>query len=132
MRKPLFVLAALLAAATALAVPGKPYTHLNYLDDPDDFRFAIIPDRQGANTGGREFREGFKNAIRVVNAMRPNFVMSVGDLIPYGWFSEPSVRNQHKEMDELLAKIVPPFFWVVGNHDIAPSYIHPKHPHPDV
>jgi len=125
-------LAAVLTATAALAVPGKPYTHLNYLDDPDDFRFAIVPDRQGANTGGREFREGFKNAIRVVNSMRPNFVMSVGDLIPYGWFSEASVRNQHKEMDALLAKMVPPFFWVVGNHDIAPSYIHPNHPRTDV
>ena len=123
---------ALVMAVTASAEHGKPYTHLNYLDDPEEFSFAIIPDRQGADSNGKEFRGGFTNAINAVNLLRPSFVMSVGDLIPYGWFSEQAVRKQHKEMDALLAKIVPPFFWVVGNHDIAPSYIHPNHPRTDV
>ena len=124
--KRIIILSFAAVAVTAFAERGKPYTHLNYLDDPQEFSFAIIPDRQGADSGGREFRGGFTNAINAVNLLRPSFVMSVGDLIPYGWLNEQSVRKQHKEMDSLLAKIVPPFFWVVGNHDIAPSYIHPK------
>ena len=109
------------AALTAVAVPGKPYSHLNYLDDPEEFHFAIVGDRQGADKDGNEFRGGFTNAIRVVNMLRPEFVMSVGDLIPYGWFREASVREQHRSLDRLLDQFIPPFFYVVGNHDIAPS-----------
>ena len=130
--KRIITMSLLLVAVTAFAEHGKPYTHLNYLDDTDEFSFAIIPDLQGADLGGKVFRGGFTNAINAVNLLRPSFVMSVGDLIPYGWFSEPSVRKQHKELDTLLERIVPPFFYVVGNHDIAPSYMHPNHPRTDV
>ena len=109
----------------ATAEMGKPYTHLNYLDDQDEFRFAIIPDRFGADYRAKDyhtdFRGGFTNAIRVVNLMRPNFVMSVGDLIPYGWNKEQSIRQQHCELKEELEKVEPPFFYVVGNHDICRS-----------
>ena len=28
---------------------SKPWTHLNFQNDPDDFQFAIVPDRTGGN-----------------------------------------------------------------------------------
>lgn len=124
-RNTLTVMALLGVALAAAAEQGKPYTHLNYFDDPDEFRFAIIPDRFGADYRAKDyhtdFRGGFTNAIRVVNLLRPNFVMTIGDLIPYGWTSEASVRQQHRELKEELKKVEPPFFYVVGNHDNCPS-----------
>ena len=117
----LIALVAALGAASAFA-EKTPWTHLNYLDDSDEFRFAVIPDRQGGDyRTGKGFRGAFTNAINAVNLLRPNFVISVGDLIPFGWKDEASIRRQHEEVNEHLARIVPPFFYVVGNHDIAPS-----------
>lgn len=113
--------AALMAAGIAWA-EKTPWTHREYLEDADEFRFAIIPDRQGADyRTGKGYRGAFTNAINAVNLLRPNFVMTVGDLIPAGWEDEASVRKQHEEVNGHLARIVPPFFYVVGNHDISPS-----------
>ena len=126
MKHTLLTMAFLLGGTFAAAAEEcKPYTHLNYFDDPDEFRFAIIPDRFGADYRAKDyhtdFRGGFTNAIRVVNLLRPNFVMTIGDLIPYGWKDEKSVRQQHRELKEDLKKVEPPFFYVVGNHDNCPS-----------
>lgn len=113
--------AALMAAGIAWA-EKTPWTHREYLEDADEFRFAIIPDRQGADyRTGKGYRGAFTNAINAVNLLRPNFVMTVGDLIPYGWEDEASVRRQQRELKDELKKVVPPFFCVVGNHDICRS-----------
>ena len=120
--KKIAVMASMMSVLAAFAEP-KPYTHSNYLEDSSEFRFAIIPDRFGADYRAKDyhtdFRGGFTNAIRVVNLLRPNFVMSIGDLIPYGWLEEASIRQQHRELKADLDKIVPPFYYVVGNHDIC-------------
>ncbi|MBR2839451.1 MAG: metallophosphoesterase [Kiritimatiellae bacterium] len=107
---------------------GKPYTHQNFLNDPDEFHFAIVPDRQGADCDARmsDYRKGWEKATKVVNMLRPEFVMSIGDINPASWLSESSVRSQYEDTKKLLDKFEPPFFWVVGNHDIAPSCRHPK------
>jgi hypothetical protein len=117
------LLAAFAFVSGAFAGEAKPYTHLNYLDDPEEFRFAIIPDRFGADyrSLNQDYRGGFTNAIRVVNLLRPNFVMSVGDLIPMGWLGESVVNSQHKKLKSDLKEMVPPFYYVVGNHDNCPS-----------
>ena len=103
-------------------LPGggpKPWTHLNFQDDPDDFHFAIVPDR----TGG-DFRGAFTNALAKVNLMRPAFVMTVGDLIP-GLKPPKVIRPQRIALTNMASKVIAPFFYVVGNHDIGrsrPSY----------
>ena len=113
--------AALMAAGVAWA-EKTPWTHRDYLEDADEFRFAIVPDRYGADyRTGKDYRGGFTNAINAVNLLRPNFVMTVGDLIPYGWEDEASVRRQQRELKDELKKVVPPLFCVVGNHDICRS-----------
>ncbi len=112
---------------TVFAVEKTPWTHLNYLNDPDEFQFAIVPDRQGASNDKKmgEYRQGFEKAIKVANLLRPEFVMSIGDIVPAAWLSESSVRDQYRDTKKVLDKFIPPFFWVVGNHDIAPSMRHP-------
>ena len=111
-----------------LSEMGKPYTHQKFLNDPDEFHFAIMPDRQGADCDEKmsEYRRGWEKATKVVNLLRPEFVMSIGDIIPAGWLSEPRVRSQYEDAKKLLDKFIPPFFWVVGNHDITPSCKYPK------
>ena len=107
--------AAAFVVGASLAEPT-PYTHQNFLDDPDEFHFAIVPDR----TGG-DYRGAFTNALAKLNLLRPEFVLSVGDLIPAGWAKPESVRRQQVELTNMLAKVVPPFYCVVGNHDISRS-----------
>lgn len=98
-----------------VAVAAVPWTHQDYLDDPEEFRFAIVPDR----TGG-DFRGAWTNALAKVNLLRPAFVMTIGDLIPGSWQSYASIRRQRQEVKEMLAKVEPPFYSVVGNHDVQP------------
>lgn len=107
----------------AVALPAadrKPWTHLNFQDDPEDFRFAIVPDR----TGG-DFRGAFTNALNCVNLMRPEFVMTVGDLVR-GVTTPDRLRKQQTELTNLASKVIAPFFYVVGNHDISRS--RPEYP----
>ena len=57
----------------------KPWTDKEFLNNPANFQFAIVADR----TGG--VRRGvFPEAVKKVNDLRPEFVMSVGDLITGG------------------------------------------------
>ena len=94
-------------------VENHPWTHLNFQNDPNDFRFAIVPDRSGG-----DHRGAFTNALRCVNLMHPEFVMTVGDLIEGFAGDANGFRRQQDELTNLLAKVRAPFFNVIGNHDI--------------
>ena len=104
-------------------IPGdgpKPWTHLDFQDDADDFHFAIVPDRSGGNCRG-----AFTNALAKLNLLRPAFVMTVGDLIE-GLRPPKVIRPQQIELTNMTSKVVAPFFYVVGNHDIGRS--RPEYP----
>ena len=108
--------------SAVLAVDPKPWTHLNFQDDPEDFRFAIVPDRSGG-----DFRGAFTNALNLVNWMRPEFVMTVGDLVQ-GVTKPDILRKQQTELTNFTSKVIAPFFYVVGNHDITRSRpVYPLH-----
>jgi len=114
--KRLTVSAAMLAACVALGGAERhPWSHLDFKDDPQDFRFAIVPDR----TGG-DFRGAFTNALRCCNLMHPAFVMTVGDLIQ-GHSNEARTRAQQDELTNFVSQVRAPFFYTVGNHDIFVS-----------
>ena len=102
-------------AGTFASAGGQPWTHLNFQDDPEDFRFAIVPDRAGG-----DHRGAFTNALAKVNLMRPEFVMTVGDLVT-GIVGPNVLRKQQAELTNMTAKVIAPFFYVVGNHDITRS-----------
>jgi 3',5'-cyclic AMP phosphodiesterase CpdA len=91
-----------------------PWTHLNALNDPDDFQFVLVGDR----TGG--MRKGvFSNAMDRINLMRPEFVASVGDLIPAKRdHVDPALLDaMWNEFDGCVQALDAPFFYVPGNHD---------------
>jgi 3',5'-cyclic AMP phosphodiesterase CpdA len=90
-----------------------PWTHLRLNNSPDDFRFAIVTDR----TGG--MRKGiFEKAVKQLNLMQPEFVISVGDLIQ-GTADAKKLDEQWIEFDGLVRQLEMPFFYLPGNHDIG-------------
>ena len=82
-----WVLGWLMVAGVALAADGRqsgfvhdvkteqtPWTHTAFVNNPDDFQFAIVSDRSGG------FRRGvFEGALQKLNLLRPEFVIAVGD-----------------------------------------------------
>ena len=118
----------LLVCATAIAAEPvfkhdvtsqkKPWTHENFLNSPDEFSFVIIPDRCGS-----ERRGIFPQAVKKANMLRPEFIMTVGDLIEgQMWESRQDhefLRGQWRELNSITSTSEAPFFHVVGNHDIC-------------
>ena len=96
------------------AASPAPWTHLKFANDPDEFQFVIVSDR----TGGH--REGvFGAALEKVNLLRPEFVMSIGDLIE-GYTEDPAeLKTQWDRIDAMVRKLDMPFFYVGGNHDLS-------------
>jgi hypothetical protein len=89
------------------------HTHHRFQNNPSDFQFAVIGDR----TGGH--REGvFSQAIELLNLLRPEFVIGVGDLIEGYVEDETVLRSQWTEVDDDLERLDMPFFFVPGNHDV--------------
>ena len=64
---------ALVVAETAAR---NPWTKLELDQGADAFRFAVVSDRTGGHRPGV-----FSRAVRMINLLQPEFVMSVGDLI---------------------------------------------------
>ncbi len=91
-----------------------PWTGLEAASDPEQFRFAVVTDRTG------EHRDGvFEGAAGRLNLVRPDFVMSVGDLIE-GYTDEPVVlAREWDEFEGLVDRLQMPFFYVPGNHDMS-------------
>jgi hypothetical protein len=100
---------------------AKPWTGENFLCDPQDFQFAIVGDRTGGERKGY-----FAKAMDALNLLRPEFVMSVGDLIDGGGAQEKDLRRQWDDLEGHLAKLQMPFFHVVGNHDIWTGFTGPS------
>ena len=93
--------------------PGvNPWTHLNFHNNPDNFQFAIVTDLTG-----RERPGVFRDAVRKLNLLQPEFVMSIGDLIE-GHTNDAA--QLHRDWDQFMEAVHPlemPFFLVPGNHD---------------
>ena len=90
----------------------RPWTDVNLLNDPDNFQFAIISDR----TGG--MRDGvFKEAVRKINLLQPEFVISVGDLINGYYDNEEQINREWEDFNKIIDALEMKFFYVAGNHD---------------
>ena len=93
-------------------VDSKPYSHLNFKNDPDEFQFAIITDNAGGARPGV-----FAKAVEMVNLLQPEFVVNAGDLIEGYSDDEEQIRAWWQEIDEFLERLEMPFFFLPGNHD---------------
>ena len=98
--------------ASAERSNGAPHTERPMPDDSQRFCFAVVPDRAGG-----DYRHAWTNALEKLNLLRPDFAMTVGDVIPASWLDEKTVIAQWDELAGQLAKVSPRFYTVVGNHD---------------
>ena len=114
--RPLLLLALLASAAHAqTALPtGSPHPWTDKPFQDQDFQFAIVSDRNGGMSPGV-----FERAVDGLNLLRPEFVISVGDLID-GYTENPEVwTREWDEFDRIVERLEAPFFYVPGNHDIS-------------
>ncbi|MGD9648578.1 MAG: metallophosphoesterase [Pirellulales bacterium] len=107
----------------ALMLPAmegaRPWSDKPILNDPNRFHIAIMTD----NTGGH--RPGiWMKAVERLNWMRPEFVMSVGDLIEGYSGDRDEIEKQWKEFLGFIDKMEMKFFFVAGNHDVSNPTMH--------
>ena len=95
-----------------------PASHLNYNDDSSKLQFAIVSDLWGG------YRQGvFDDAVRKLELLQPQFVMSVGDLIDGNTYSLDDANQQWSSFNEKIKDLSMPFFYVAGNHDIGSPFL---------
>jgi hypothetical protein len=93
---------------------ARPWTHLDFDNDPDDFQFAVITDRTGGHRPGV-----FPAIMKRTNLLQPEFIMSVGDYIEGYSRDKNRLRSEWAKVDGMISVLDAPLFFVVGNHDVA-------------
>ncbi len=93
---------------------AKPWTRLNFNDDPAHFQFVVVSDRTGGVRPGV-----FEEATRKINLLQPEFVISVGDLITGQTTNRAQREVEWQEFNGFVDQLEMPFFYVPGNHDIS-------------
>ncbi len=78
------------------------------------FTFAIFGDRTG---GPAEGVSVLADAVRDVNLLEPDLVMTVGDMIQ-GYNQRPGWLEQMREFRGIMDELLCPWFPVAGNHDV--------------
>ncbi len=90
-----------------------PWTGENFDESHDKFTFAIFSDLAGGE------REGiFEVAVEQLNLLRPEFVISVGDLIDDTQYKS-NVEKRWESFNSRVKKINSPVFYVGGNNDLS-------------
>lgn len=92
----------------------KPWSNKPIFNDPDRFQIAIMTDHTGGHRPGV-----WMDAVRKLNQLRPEFVMSVGDLIEGYSQDRRKVEEQWREFTSFIDQMEMRFFFVAGNHDIT-------------
>ncbi|MCA8996150.1 MAG: metallophosphoesterase [Planctomycetaceae bacterium] len=83
-------------------------------NEEDAFVFAVFGDRTGGPADGVNI---LADAVRDVNLIEPDLVMTVGDLIN-GYNRTPEWMAQMKEFKSIMDELLCPWFPVAGNHDV--------------
>lgn len=91
-----------------------PWTNLTLNNQPRDFQFAIVTDRTGGHRPGV-----FAEAVRKLNLLQPEFVISVGDLIEGYTEDNGQWAIEWAEFEGKVQQLQMPFFYVGGNHDLT-------------
>lgn len=84
-------------------------------DDADGkFTFGIVTDLNGGERPGI-----FAIAVEQLNLLRPELIVTVGDLVNGGSSSEDSIHAEYDNFDTRASKAKAPLFHVGGNHDLT-------------
>lgn len=99
---------------------ARPWTHLNFKNSEQDFSFAIVSDNSGGSRPGV-----FQSAVLKLNLLKPDFVMSIGDLIDTKDYNTDTtkindsiIQGKWIDFKNVISKLDVPFFYVAGNNDI--------------
>ncbi|MFS4417767.1 PA14 domain-containing protein [Maribacter sp. 2307ULW6-5] len=92
----------------------KPWTNKPFYNNPENFQFAVVSDRTGGHRKGV-----FGSALKKINTLYPEFVISVGDLIEGYSKDERIIDQQWEEFHGILDSLETRFFYVAGNHDYS-------------
>lgn len=108
---------------TALVLPAldgaKPWSDKPVLDDPRRFHFAVVTDRTGGHRPGI-----WMQAIERLNLLRPEFVVSVGDLIEGYTDNRQAAEKEWQQFIGFIDQLDMKFFFVAGNHDVTNPMLH--------
>lgn len=91
-----------------------PWTHANFDTASGRFSFAIVGDLNGG-----ERPDVFKTAVAQLAVLRPELVMSVGDLIDGPEPDTNALRGEWERFDARARAMPAPLFRVGGNHDLT-------------
>ncbi len=91
-----------------------PWTHEDFDTADDQFTFAIFSDLYG---GERD--RIFNIAMAQLNLLRPELILSVGDLIDGGTEDRNQLARQWDAFDAKVSVTRAPAFYVGGNHDLT-------------
>ena len=91
-----------------------PWTHNRFDNAEDKFTFAIFSDLNG---GERE--KVFEVAVAQLSLLRPELILSVGDLIDGGTENRETLRQEWESFDVRASRAVAPVVKVGGNHDMT-------------
>jgi len=91
-----------------------PWTHSDFDNEPGKFSFAVFSDLTG---GERE--DVFAVAVEQLRLLRPELVISVGDLIEGGSMDPGQLNREWDSFDKRAERAFAPVFHVGGNHDLT-------------
>lgn len=80
---------------------AKPWTSVEFTDDPAEFQFVVIGDR----TGGANVEQTFALAVEQINLLQPEFVVNVGDMIEGYSDNKAELNAEWDEVDAMLGKL---------------------------
>lgn len=102
------------AIETDVRTQAKPWTHLEFNNDSEEFQFAIVSDNAGGPRWGI-----FAEAMAKINLLQPEFVIGIGDYIEGYEDTREQLDRQWDEFMGYLGGLEAPFFFVPGNHDVG-------------
>lgn len=123
--RPLPILALCLAACVSpapappaftseLSTTATPWTHDRFDAAPGKFTFAVFGDLNGGPRAGI-----FEVAVRQLALLRPELIMSVGDLIDAPTEDTAALNAEWDAFDQRAREARAPVFRVGGNHDLT-------------
>lgn len=91
-----------------------PWLNERFDNAEGNFKFAIVTDLNGGE------REGiFDIAIEQINLVRPELIVTVGDLVEGKSSNPDSIAVEYESFDTRARKANAPLFHVGGNHDLT-------------
>ena len=96
------------------ATGATPWSHDNFDDGEGKFTFAVFSDLNGG-----ERARVFEVAVEQLSLLRPELILSVGDLIDGGTEDRAKLTREWDDFDARASQATAPVFRVGGNHDLT-------------